>query len=44
VYGTASKDEEQLFLNIAIEVVGTVKEPSNWHQTKLRDTKHGRTW
>lgn len=30
VYERASKDEEQLFLKIAIEVVSTVKEPSNW--------------
>jgi hypothetical protein len=30
VYERASKDEEQLFLKIAIEVVGIVKEPSNW--------------
>ena len=30
VYERASKDEERLFLKIAIEVVNTVKEPSNW--------------
>ena len=30
VYERASKDEEQLFLKIAIDLVTTVKEPSNW--------------
>ena len=30
VYERASKDEEQLFLKIAIDLVATVKEPSNW--------------
>ena len=37
VYERASKDEEQLFLKIAIEEVGIVKEPSNW--MKPRNTK-----
>ncbi len=38
VYERASKDEEQLFLKIAIEVASTVKEePSNW--TKPRNPK-----
>jgi len=30
VYERASKDEEQLFLRIGMEVVSAVKEPSNW--------------
>lgn len=30
VYERSSKDEEQLFLKIAIDLVATVKEPSNW--------------
>jgi len=34
VYERASKDEEQLFLKIAIEVVGTIKEPSNWKKSR----------
>jgi hypothetical protein len=34
VYEKASKDEEQLFLKIAIKVVGTVKEPSDWKKPR----------
>jgi hypothetical protein len=34
VYERASKDEEQLFLKIAIEVVSTVKEPSDWKKPR----------
>lgn len=34
VYEKASKDEEQLFLKMAIEVVGTVKEPSDWKKPR----------
>ncbi len=37
VYERASKDEEQLFLKIAIDLIATVKEPSNW--TKPRNPK-----
>ena len=37
VYERASKDEEQLFLEMVIEVVSTVKEPSNW--MKPRNSK-----
>jgi hypothetical protein len=34
VYDRASKDEEQLFLKIAIDLVATVKEPSNWKKPR----------
>ena len=37
VYERASKDEEQLFIEMVIEVVSTVKEPSNW--MKPRNSK-----
>ena len=34
MYERASKDEEQLFLKIAINVVATVKEPSDWKKPR----------
>jgi hypothetical protein len=34
VYERATKDEEQLFLKIAIEAVSTVKEPSDWKKPR----------
>jgi hypothetical protein len=34
VYERASKDEEQLFLRIGMELVSSLKEPSNWKKPR----------